>query len=107
MARVDEYAECVQGYLKQYASTKHSIQQIETQTIFDTEHHHYQLMNVGWIDNRRVYGSVLHIDIKDDKVWIQHNGTELPVAEELVALAAVRSVSSAKAVAERRQPRWR
>ncbi len=26
---------------------------------------------------------MLHIDIKDNKIWIQHNSTEIPVAEEL------------------------
>ena len=30
--------------------------------------------------------SVLHIDIKEGKVWIQHNMTDQRVAEELVAL---------------------
>ena len=54
--------------------------------VADTTHDHYQLVNVGWVNKRRVYGCILHIDIKGDKVWIQHNGTELFVAEDLVAL---------------------
>jgi hypothetical protein len=29
---------------------------------------------------------VLHLDIKNDKIWIQHNGTELDIAQELVKL---------------------
>jgi hypothetical protein len=28
----------------------------------------------------------IHVDIKDGKVWIQHNMTDQPIAEELVAL---------------------
>ena len=59
---------------------------IESQIITDTEHDHYQLTQVGWKNNRRVYGCVLHLDIKNDKVWIQHNGTELDIAQELVKL---------------------
>jgi len=38
-------------------------------------------MNVGWKNQRRVYGCFLHIDIKGGKVWLQHNGTESEVAE--------------------------
>jgi len=56
------------------------------QLVIDTEHDHYQLVNVGWLNKRRIYGCILHIDIKDDKIWIQHNGTERFVAEELAAL---------------------
>lgn len=58
--------------------------EIESQIITDTEHDHYQLTQVGWKNNRRVYGCVLHLDIKDQKIWIQHNGTELDIAQELV-----------------------
>lgn len=57
-----------------------------SQLVFDTEQHHYLLMNVGWIDERRNYGCVLHIDVSpDEKVWVQHNGTELQIADELIA----------------------
>lgn len=59
---------------------------IEIKMVFDTECDHYQLVNVGWQNGRRVYGCVLHIDIKDGKLWIQHNGTEIYIVEELVKL---------------------
>ena len=29
----------------------------------------------------------MHMDIKEDKIWIQYDGTEIGVANELVALA--------------------
>lgn len=56
---------------------------VETQLVTDTEHDHYQLMQVGWLNKRRIYGCILHLDIKEDKVWIQHNGTEIEIGEEL------------------------
>jgi hypothetical protein len=31
-------------------------------------------------------GCVLHFDIKSGKIWIQHDGTEDSIADELVAL---------------------
>ncbi len=60
--------------------------EIESQIITDTRHHHYQITQVGWKNGRRIYGCVLHIDIKDDKVWIQHNGTEFSIGQELVEM---------------------
>ncbi|MBV7330551.1 XisI protein [Chloroflexi bacterium TSY] len=81
---VNEYRIHVQELLKQYANQTASSTDIETQLIFDSEGDHYQLVTMGWQNHRRIYGCILHIDIKDDKVWIQHNGTERLVAEELV-----------------------
>ena len=54
--------------------------------IFDRENHHYHLINVGWNENQRIRGCVLHIDIKDGKIWIQHDGTAPGVATELVEM---------------------
>ena len=46
---------------------------------------------MGWNGGRRVHGSVIHIDIRDGKVWIEHNGTDARLGEELVAAGIPRS----------------
>jgi hypothetical protein len=61
-------------------------ERIQAQTIFDTERDHYQLVYVGWRNHRRIYGPVLHLDIMDNKIWIQQDGTEVGIANELVEL---------------------
>ena len=43
-------------------------------------------MSVGWAGHRRVYGCVLHLDIINEKIWIQHNTTEIQIGQELVAI---------------------
>ena len=86
MDRLTQYREMVQKLLLSYAEISSPDSDVETQIAFDTERDHYQLMNVGWKNQRRVYGCFLHIDIKDSKVWLQHNGTEYEVAEELANL---------------------
>ncbi|MBD6620792.1 XisI protein [Komarekiella sp. 'clone 1'] len=86
MDRLTQYREIVQKLLREYAEISSPDSEVETQIVFDTERDHYQLMNVGWKNQRRVYGCFLHIDIKDGKIWLQHNGTEYEVAEELANL---------------------
>lgn len=82
MAQVDQYRELVQEVLR---SRVYSWPDVEGQLIFDTERDHYQLVNVGWQDDwHRVYGTVIHIDIKDGKLWIQWDGTDDAVAAELL-----------------------
>jgi hypothetical protein len=85
MDRVERYREIVRRLIEEYASYKPSHGQIETEAIVDREHDHYEVMHVGWDRIRRMHGSVVHIDIKGGKVWVQYDGTTRPVAEELVA----------------------
>lgn len=85
MATVTTYRDSVQNLLQQYLQGRPTDPNVETQLIADTAKDHYQLVNVGWEDDHRVYGCVLHIDIKGDKVWVQHNMTENLIAEDLVA----------------------
>ncbi|AVH71142.1 MAG: XisI protein [Nostoc sp.] len=86
MDKLTQYRQIVQQLLREYAEIGSPDPDVETQIVFDTERDHYQLMNVGWKNQRRVYGCFLHIDIKDGKVWLQHNGTEYEVAEQLANL---------------------
>lgn len=78
------YRELVQSILKSH-SIHHSNDDTEIQLIFDTTHDHYQMLHLGWEELRRVYGCIIHVDIKDGKIWIQRDGTEVGVANELVA----------------------
>ena len=57
----------------------------------DRERDHYEVIQVGWHDGRRVHCSIIHIDIRDGKVWIEHNGTDARIAEELVAAGIPRN----------------
>lgn len=41
---------------------------------------------MGWNRLNRVYHSVIHFDIKDSKIWIQQNMTDVDLAEELVEM---------------------
>jgi hypothetical protein len=76
MANVDLYRQHIQNLLSQHASLVWD-ERIQAQTIFDTERDHYQLVYVGWRNQRRIYGPVLHLDIMDNKIWIQQDGTEV------------------------------
>jgi hypothetical protein len=86
MDKLAHYRQVIRQILSDYAATPIAYGQIETQVMFDTEHDHYQVMNVGWDGHRRVYGCVLHLDLQAGKIWVQHNATELQIGHELIAL---------------------
>ena len=84
MDNLEFHRNVIQRLLTDYAAIPIANGEIECYTVFDTRQDHYQVMNVGWDGHRRVYGCVLHLDIKAKKVWIQQNMTEMRVAQELV-----------------------
>ncbi len=84
MDRLVAYRSAVQEVLSSHQNQDNT--EVRSETIFDRDHDHYQLVNVVWRGDRRVYGCVLHLDIVDGKVWIQYNGTEIDIAGELLAL---------------------
>lgn len=85
MDRVAMYRGIVKGLIEEYAQFKPSLGEVAVETVFDETRDHYELVYAGWHGHRRIHGSVLHIDIRGGKVWIQFDGTEEGVAEELVA----------------------
>jgi hypothetical protein len=84
MDKIESYRHVIQSLLTAYAAVPIANGSIDCYTVFDTEQDHYQVMNVGWDGHRRVYGCVLHLDIKKGKIWVEHNMTEMRVAQELV-----------------------
>ncbi|MCJ8280911.1 MAG: XisI protein [Rivularia sp. ALOHA_DT_140] len=84
MEKIEKYRQIIQNILQEHGSYKSINEDVEPQIVFDIERNHYQLIHVGWSNKRRVYGCVIHLDIKDEKIWIQHDGTEGGVASELV-----------------------
>ena len=92
MGNVEQYRQLVRELLTEYSQVDFSNPQLETELIFDLQRvgeaspveNRYQVVHVGWSNKRRVYGCVLHLDIKNGKIWIQHDGTEGGIANELV-----------------------
>ena len=86
---INQYRQYIQNILleKSQRSSKNKIfSEYEVQTIFDTERDHYQLLCVGWRNNKRDFGCVLHLDIKDDKIWIQNDSTDTGIANQLLEM---------------------
>lgn len=54
--------------------------------VIDETNDHYLLVEHGWQGDQRIYGVLIHLDIINHKIWIQHDGTEDGIASELVAI---------------------
>lgn len=86
MDKLKQYRQAVQQILTQEATKDAENDEIESQLVFDTERDRYLLLDVGWQDLKRVYHCFIHIDIKEEKIWLQRNMTETDLAQALVSL---------------------
>jgi ketopantoate reductase len=84
MEPVEQYRQIIREVIQSYAQYRPARGDVQIEAIFDEATGHYELIYAGWNGPYRIHGSVLHVDIREGKVWIQHDGTESGIAEELV-----------------------
>jgi len=85
MEKVANYRQMIQEVLTEYGEYLNNPQdEIEIQTIIDTVRDHYQLMLVGFRKKQRQFGCLFHADIKNGKIWIQHDSTDLGIGNEFL-----------------------
>jgi len=78
------YREIIEKVLNEYTKIPYAYGEIQCEAVFDRKNDRFLLVSVGWDNGKRVYISLVHIDITNGKVWIQRDGTEHGVAKELV-----------------------
>ncbi len=91
MDKVTHYRELILQVLQEHADLGQSNGDIETEVIHDPALDHFELSRTGWDDEHRICGAVIHIDIRNNKIQIQHDGTEPGVARRLVELGVPKS----------------
>ncbi|HEV3145403.1 MAG TPA: XisI protein [Gemmataceae bacterium] len=83
MDTINGYRAIIKSVLLGHTKTAASVGDVQLETVFDEENHHYLLIQVGWGRQRRIYGALAHIDLIGGKVWVQHDGTEEGLANQL------------------------
>jgi len=84
METLAEWRALITSILHEYTEYPPSHGEIQTEVIVDERLDHYEMIQAGWSGKYRIHGSVIHIDIRDGKIVIQHDGTEEGIAERLV-----------------------
>jgi hypothetical protein len=84
MDTLDRYRSIVESVLNEYTKIPYAYGDIQTEAVFDRVRDRYLLINVGWDGDKRIHGSLVHIDIIDGKIWVQRDGLEHGVTKELV-----------------------
>lgn len=84
MDKITQYENTIIALLEGYATMKKSLMpDVKTELLVDTVHKHYQLLSTGWHNDRYIYQIALHLSLKEGKVWVIQNNTEVLIADEL------------------------
>jgi len=85
MDTLESYRKIIQTVLAEYPKIPYAYGELESKLIVDRESDHYLLMTLGWEKKKRIHYCLVHIDIIGDKIWIQRDGIEDGIANELVS----------------------
>ncbi len=85
MDRLKRYREIVQEVLTEYHQlNEKSGSTIESALAFDEVKDQYLLLLMGWRKDERIKSVMIHVRLKDDKIWIEEDWTEDGVATDLL-----------------------
>lgn len=80
-----KYKSIVRSIIEEYGSIKSPSSAITPQIIMDEDRGQFMLLASNWHDDSRSYGPYLHLQVNNGKVYVQYNGTDIHIAQELVA----------------------
>ena len=80
-----KHRQIVEQVIETYAQLRPSHGDIRLDVIFDEVRDHYALMQVGWDRRKRVRGNLIYITLRDDKVYVEYDGIEHGIIEDLMA----------------------
>jgi hypothetical protein len=69
-------------YLSQAKGLKD--QKLMPEIVADMAHNRFQLLLKGWSGYQYTFKIAFHLDIINEKVWLQQNNTEFRIADELI-----------------------
>lgn len=86
MDKIENYRALIQKILIEYDRliANQTAANREMILAFDDQRDQYLWFQVGWQQNKRVRGITVHIQIKNNKIWIEEDWTEEGIANELL-----------------------
>jgi hypothetical protein len=83
---LDRYRNEVKRCLTDWAAymNRSRLDGVEAECVFDEARDQYLVVETGWYNRDRVRNDYIHVRIRNGKIWIEEDGTEEGVANELV-----------------------
>lgn len=85
--KIKKYQKIIASYIKDLSEQYNTAlgNDMTYQAIIDTQNNHFQLVRIGWHQQRFLYSVLIHLDInaQTGNIWVQQNNTEILIDEDL------------------------
>ncbi len=85
--KIDTYQKVLATYIQDLANDYNNAlgNDLTYQAIIDLTNNHFQLVRIGWHQDRFLYSVLIHLDINPEtgNIWVQQNNTEILLDEDL------------------------
>ncbi len=90
MGKLANYRDLLKQFFREEAG-RYRGEGVEQEAVIDDALDHYELMVHGFQEERRVHCCLLHADIRNGKIWIQHDDTDRWIVDWLVEAGVPKS----------------
>ena len=91
MDKLENYRQTIKRVLVEYAAIPYKYGNIASELVISQDQNRFILITQGWENDTRIHGCVVHLDIINNKIWIQRDGTEDGIATDLEAAGIPKS----------------
>lgn len=84
MDKLARYRSIVKEIVGRYGKFQSSVGTVETYAVLDEQTDNYLVVDVGWLAFGRQHALPLHIRLKDERVWVEWDGTDEEIACQLI-----------------------
>lgn len=85
MDRVKKYQTILEAFFdKRVDVQKRQKKQIRAHVIVNASKTDFVLLTIGWIGKKYIHAVTFHFEIKDEKIWIWEDKTDIDAAAQLV-----------------------
>ena len=84
MDRLTLFRQTLRQIINEYHDYLPQQEGIDVVTICDDENGQYALLEVGWHYPQRIYNTLVHVQIKDKRIWVEQDWTKRGIVQDLL-----------------------
>lgn len=86
MDKLNRFQQILTHFVQDYANESRlaNMPAVETVALIDLKQNRFQALHIGWHNGRYIFAPVFHLDIKNEKIWLQCNNSEREIVDVLM-----------------------
>lgn len=84
MDKLETYQNIIRSLLSPYLNIKYANVDLKNRAAYDNQNNQFIIISEGWQNNKHFHSCLIHLEIINEKIWIQCDNTEAGIATDLV-----------------------